>query len=123
MGIMEKKMETVIMGYMGSRIWGIWGSYYNIPKAIFYPIKGDSSLCLRFQAMIKQTLSHLSLRIPKQFGSRYLGVCILSSATSRGASALSDNPMTGRHCAETGDGLSILRLSSLPLPLAPLQPQ
>ena len=23
------------------RIWGIWGSYYNIPKAIFYLLKGD----------------------------------------------------------------------------------
>ena len=23
------------------RLWGIWGSYYNIPEAIFYPIKGD----------------------------------------------------------------------------------
>ena len=24
-----------------SRIWGIWGSYYNIPKTIFYLLKGD----------------------------------------------------------------------------------
>ena len=23
------------------RIWGIWGSYYNIPKAIFYLLQGD----------------------------------------------------------------------------------
>ena len=23
------------------RIWGIWGSYYNIPKAIFYLLMGD----------------------------------------------------------------------------------
>ena len=23
-----------------SRIWGIWGSYYNIPKARFYVLKG-----------------------------------------------------------------------------------
>ena len=23
------------------RIWGIWGSYYNMPKAIFYVLKGD----------------------------------------------------------------------------------
>ena len=22
-------------------IWGIWGCYYNIPKAIFYLLKGD----------------------------------------------------------------------------------
>ena len=22
-------------------IWGIWGSYYNIPKAIFYLLQGD----------------------------------------------------------------------------------
>ena len=26
----------------GDRIlWGIWGSYCHIPKAIFYPLKGD----------------------------------------------------------------------------------
>ena len=36
-------METTIMGYIGYRIWGIWGSYYNIPKAIFYVLKGDYS--------------------------------------------------------------------------------
>ena len=29
------------MGYMGFRIWGIWGSYFNIPKAIIYLLKGD----------------------------------------------------------------------------------
>ena len=23
------------------RIWGIWGSYYNMPNAIFYLLKGD----------------------------------------------------------------------------------
>ena len=23
------------------RIWGMWGSYYTIPKAIFYLLKGD----------------------------------------------------------------------------------
>ena len=23
------------------RIWGTWGSYYNMPKAIFYLLKGD----------------------------------------------------------------------------------
>ena len=23
------------------RIWGIWGSYFNIPKAMFYLLKGD----------------------------------------------------------------------------------
>ena len=28
------------------RIWGIWGSSYNIPKAIFYLLKGDFSSCL-----------------------------------------------------------------------------
>ena len=22
-------------------IWGLWGSYCNIPRAIFYPLKGD----------------------------------------------------------------------------------
>ena len=27
------------------RIWGVWGSYYNIFKAIFYLLKGDYQLC------------------------------------------------------------------------------
>ena len=26
------------------RIWGIWGSYYNKPKAMFYLLKGDYKL-------------------------------------------------------------------------------
>ena len=39
MGIMEKKMETPIMGYMGCRIWSIWGSSFNKPKATFYLLK------------------------------------------------------------------------------------
>ena len=34
-------METTIMGYIGYRIWGIWGSYYKIPKAIFCLLKAD----------------------------------------------------------------------------------
>ena len=33
MGIMEKKMEAIVTGYIGYRIWGIWGSYYNVSKA------------------------------------------------------------------------------------------
>ena len=24
-----------------AQIWGIWGSYYNIPKAMFYLLKAD----------------------------------------------------------------------------------
>ena len=24
------------------RIWGTWGSYHNIPKAIFYLLKGEA---------------------------------------------------------------------------------
>ena len=28
------------------RIWGIWGSYHNIPKAIFYLLKGVY-ICVR----------------------------------------------------------------------------
>ena len=27
------------------RIWGLWGSYYNIPKAIFYLLKEDYTTC------------------------------------------------------------------------------
>ena len=43
-------METTIMGLgfivppQVDRIWVIWGSYYNIPKAIFYLLKGDYNL-------------------------------------------------------------------------------
>ena len=33
MEIMAKKMEATIMGYIGHRIWGIWGSSYNIPES------------------------------------------------------------------------------------------
>ena len=39
--IMEKKMETIVMGYIGYRTWGIWESYYNLLKAILYLLKGD----------------------------------------------------------------------------------
>ena len=48
-GIMEKKMEATMLG-LGLRVysppevdrmWGIWGSCYNTPKAIFYLLKGD----------------------------------------------------------------------------------
>ena len=45
MGIMEKNMETTIVGYIGYKIWGIGGSSYNIPKAIFYLLKGDYRVC------------------------------------------------------------------------------
>ena len=30
------------------RIWGIWGSYYNIPETIFYLIKGGYILNISF---------------------------------------------------------------------------
>ena len=43
---MEKKMETTIMGYIGYRIWGIWGSHHNIPKAIFYLLRGGYNMGL-----------------------------------------------------------------------------
>ena len=47
LGIMAKKMEITMYG-LGFRIydpaevdrtWGIWGSYYNIPKAIWGTVK------------------------------------------------------------------------------------
>ena len=38
---MEKKKETIIMGFIGYRIWGIWGSDFDIPKATFYLVKED----------------------------------------------------------------------------------
>ena len=28
------------------RIWNLWGSYYSVPKAIFYLLKGDRRVCL-----------------------------------------------------------------------------
>ena len=38
-------METIIMGVIVYRIWGIWGSfYYYLPEAIFYLLKGDYRL-------------------------------------------------------------------------------
>ena len=48
MGIIEKTMETTTMGYIGYRIWGIWGSYYIISKAISYLLKGDYRVFLSF---------------------------------------------------------------------------
>ena len=32
---------------MVPRIWGIWGSDYKIPKAIFYLLKGDYKFCVQ----------------------------------------------------------------------------
>ena len=35
------------MGYSPpsvDRIWGVWGSYYDIPKAIFYLLKLDKQI-------------------------------------------------------------------------------
>ena len=46
MGIMEKKMDTTKMSYIGSRISGRWVSCYNIPKAICYLLQGDCQLNL-----------------------------------------------------------------------------
>ena len=40
---MEENMEATIMGSIGYRIWGIWGSYCNIPKAIVCLLKGDNT--------------------------------------------------------------------------------
>ena len=38
------QMETTTMSYVRYRTWGKRGSHYNIPKAIFYLLKGDYSL-------------------------------------------------------------------------------
>ena len=40
-GMMEKKMETTILGYRWYRIQGMWGSYYHVLKTIVYLLKGD----------------------------------------------------------------------------------
>ena len=33
-GIMEKKMETIIMGFIGYTIWGIWGYYFVLQQLL-----------------------------------------------------------------------------------------
>ena len=35
------------------RIWGIWGSYHNIPRAIFYLLKVDYNLCYLREGKLK----------------------------------------------------------------------
>ena len=40
----EHKQESHVSAYsppLVDRIWGIWRSYYAIPKAVFYLFKGD----------------------------------------------------------------------------------
>ena len=59
---MKKNMETTTMGYTGYRIWGKWGSYYSIPKAIFHLLKGD---CIRGTSGVALT--------DTQAGTRYVG--------------------------------------------------
>ena len=39
----NQKSRTYSPPYV-NRMWGIWGSYYNIPTAIFYLLKGDYML-------------------------------------------------------------------------------
>ena len=48
-------METIIMGDIGYRIWGIWGSYYTMPKTIFYLLKGTT--CRGMQGHMSYSLS------------------------------------------------------------------
>ena len=36
--------ERVLTPPEVERIWGTWGSHYNMPKAIFYRLKGDYTL-------------------------------------------------------------------------------
>ena len=55
----------ILIGYifiLGLWIWGIWGSYYNIPKAIFYLLKED----YKPQApnLEPQTLNPFKLQMP-----------------------------------------------------------
>ena len=42
---------------LGFRVWGIWGSYYHIPKAIFYLLEGD---CTRFRVLACRGLQGLT---------------------------------------------------------------
>ena len=38
------------------RLWDIWGSYYNIPKAIFYLLKGGYRFLLALVECFRQAL-------------------------------------------------------------------
>ena len=40
-GSRERLCRTIVPLKSVDRIWGICGSYYKIPKAIFYLLKGD----------------------------------------------------------------------------------
>ena len=39
--LLHQKKEVCATVDMVVRIWGIWGSHDNIPKAMFYLLKGD----------------------------------------------------------------------------------
>ena len=45
------------------RIWGIWGSYYKLPKAIFYLLKGDYSFKAKASCWLTFLPSSLSLGV------------------------------------------------------------
>ena len=40
LGFLSEFQENLYSPPEVHRIWGIWGSYYTIPKAIFYILKG-----------------------------------------------------------------------------------
>ena len=63
MGIIEKKTETTIRGYVGYRIWGMWGPYCNIPEAIFYLLKGDYRVwaCLGSTGLLLRNVNEVTL--------------------------------------------------------------
>ena len=42
------------------RIWGIWGSYFSIPQAIFYLFKGDYSFVWSLERLLGSMVEGLS---------------------------------------------------------------
>ena len=65
-------METTIMGHMGYRIWGIWGSYYNLPRTIFCLLKWDYKLpdpMLDFRPAVGKTNAFL-VETPSEKGDK-----------------------------------------------------
>ena len=45
-GVCLQRRSEITSGsnFRPTAVWGIWGSYYKIPKAIFYLLKGDHTL-------------------------------------------------------------------------------
>ena len=71
-------------------IWGKWGSDYNIPKAIFYLLKGD---------YIYIYIGYIGSRISKQYGSSF---GVLTTRTYRVGLGLRETTMRIRVFSQVG---------------------